>query len=427
MKNEERKKRKTMNKQKLTYLATLAATLLLGACTHDDAPCPPGEQTAAATFRIATRAEGDDENLTPLPEGQKARLYVGDRRQEGDLEDIVYFKQYEDIENGRYTLEDMHPQWYKLAFISVPDKTDGPKVTLPIPEEDSEFNIIELDYSPVLNVQKQDGEDNSLSLYRKVIDRWFQPGKTLEEDVRLERITGQLVLDMDVLKDQFRNQVTKIEVTLTGIPDHVYLHDNANGEIITEAKAMTPYTYTFNNIDWDSDANFIKYFNLLPCTFGNANTSVHGKITVYPSQTSESPVADSYTDYPFCISPNETFPIKANTRTKVHFNGLENNEFVLRYDIAPMEGSDEPGIDIADPDQWNGWGEDDGEEETPDNPGDEPSTDPEPGPSDEPSAGEEEQQPETGEEQPGTDEEQPDSGTEGTTDTEETTEETVTP
>lgn len=349
-----------MNKQKLTYLAALAASLLLGACTHDDAPLSPEEQTAAATFRIATRAEGDDEHLTPLPEGQKARLYVGDRRQEGEQKDIVYFNQQVDITNDRYTLTNMLPQWYKLAFISVPDKTDGPKVTLPIPEGDSEFNTIELDYSPVLNVQEQDGEDNSLSLYRKVIDRWFQPGKTLEEDVRLERITGQLVLDMDVLKDQFRNTVTKIEVTLTGIPDHVYLHDNANGEVVTRAGATDPYTYTFEITDeqWKSDEHFIKHFNLLPCTFANKVDSEQGHatatVTIFPGQTEDNQGEGTSTTYSFCVSDNDTFQIKPNYRTHVDFNGLKEGEFVLRYDLMDESGND-GGINAADPDNWNGW------------------------------------------------------------------------
>ena len=350
-----------MMKHRLTYLTALAAALLMASCTgdHDSLPTPQ-PQAGAATFRIFTRAQqGPDTD-------QEASLYVAERRKE-DAEDELYCTAPpQDLGSGAYLIENMTAQWYKLAFVCVPRSVRLPEVA-----EGAAFNDITLDYTPVLErgtVAPYDDfqtADEDLAIYRAVIDRWLLPDSTLTEDVTLRRITGQLVLDMGVLKDQFAGQVTQIEVTLADIPSQVYLRDNANGEIIPAAtettEAYNNYTYTFpiSPEQWESNDNFLMYFNLLPCTLGGtegeeAGNSPTAKVTITrygDNETAENATGDTMTEETYTLSSTRTgsIDIKSNTRTLVYFNGVENDEFVVRY--AGFEGS---GIGVDD-DEWDGW------------------------------------------------------------------------
>lgn len=359
-------------KQKMTYLCGLAATLLLAtACQNEDTPAGPETQTASATFHIQTRA-GDGTHQTAL--------YIAERKKEND-QDELYCSDRQEITGETYTLTGMTAQWYKLAFISVPQG-----VALPDIPEDKAFNNLLLDYSPVLNNQNQ-GETDDLAIYRVIKDRWLMPGETLTEDAELTRITGQLVLDMGILNDQFAGQVTEIKVTLTDVPYRVYLRDNANGEIIyPEAEGTasqdegddTPqpeepityerkvFTYTFHIVQtqWESRNNFKMYFNLLPFTVTGqkleddpisgmpqasgctvAITRCKDNQTV---PTADGPVTETY---PLIDGTSGSIGIQANTRTTLRFNGLEDNEFVVRYDKFDDNSN---GIGVAD-DEWNGW------------------------------------------------------------------------
>lgn len=347
-----------MMKHRLTYLTALAAALLMASCTgdHDSLPTPQ-PQAGAATFRIFTRAQqGPDTD-------QEASLYVAERRKE-DAEDELYCTAPpQDLGSGAYLIENMTAQWYKLAFVCVPRS-----VTLPEVEEGAAFNDITLDYSPVL--ERGTNKDNpthqtadeDLAIYRAVIDRWLLPDSTLTEDVTLRRITGQLVLDMGVLKDQFAGQVTQIEVTLADIPSQVYLRDNSNGEIIYPENTAGTYTYIFpiSPEQWASGENYRMYFNLLPCQLVGAyreettSDEVEGcqiAITRQEEQLpGQAPADDTVTEtYPLASTKGESISIKANTRAIVYFNGVEDGEFVVRY--AGFENS---GIGVAD-DEWNGW------------------------------------------------------------------------
>lgn len=363
-------------KQKMTYLCGLAATLLLAtACQNEDTPAGPETQTASATFHIQTRA-GDGTHQTAL--------YIAERKKEND-QDELYCSDRQEITGETYTLTGMTAQWYKLAFISVPQG-----VALPDIPEDKAFNNLLLDYSPVLNNQNQ-GETDDLAIYRVIKDRWLMPGETLTEDAVLTRITGQLVLDMGILNDQFAGQVTKIEVTLTDVPYRVYLRDNANGKIIYpeadegaasqdegddtpqpeepityERKDFT-YTFSINQTQWESRNNFKMYFNLLPFTVTGqkleddpasgmpqasgctvAITRCEDNQIVPADGTAYETVTETY---PLIDGTSGSIGIQANTRTTLRFNGLEDNEFVVRYDNFEDKNN---GIGVAD-DEWNGW------------------------------------------------------------------------
>lgn len=356
-------------KQKMTYLCGLAATLLLAtACQNEDTPAGPETQTASATFHIQTRA-GDGTHQTAL--------YIAERKKE-NTQDELYCSDKKDIIGNTYTLTDMTAQWYKLAFISVPQGVDLPEIPA-----DSAFNDLLLDYSPVLDQTQtsSQGENDDLAIYRVIKDRWLMPGEPLTEDAELTRITGQLVLDMGILNDQFAGQVTQIEVTLTDVPYRVYLRDNANGEIIypeaDEGTASqdegddTPqpeepityerkdFTYTFpiDQTQWESRNNFKMYFNLLPFTVTGStdeNKIVSGcRVTITRCEDNQTVPADGPVTetYPLIDGTSGSIGIQANTRTTLRFNGLEDNEFVVRYDKF---GDNSNGIGVAD-DEWNGW------------------------------------------------------------------------
>lgn len=327
-------------KQKLTYLCGLAATLLLAAaCTNDDPLPAPEQETGSATFHIDTRATGDDGRTT-----HTTHLYVAQRPTENNDEALECID-HQILTGESFTLADMTARWYKLAFVSVPQGA-----TVSTPDVDgNEYNDYIIDYSGVLSTQNQ-GEKDDLAIYRQVIDRWLMPGQDLSETVTLTRLTGQLILNMGKLIDQFPGQVTNITVTLTDVPNQVYVHDNANGEIINPDNAKAEYTYSVENPT--SETDFIMYFNLLPFTLQGNLTEEEGEKVVHGCK-----VAVTYQEEGKDAIPQEyplrgeggAISIQRNTKTYVYFNGLESNEFVVRYDI-PTGG----GIDV-DNDEWDGW------------------------------------------------------------------------
>ena len=326
-------------KQKLTYLCGLAATLLLAAaCTNDDPLPAPEQETGSATFHIDTRATGD--NLT-------THLYVAQRPTENNDEALECIN-HQTLDGNSFTLTDMTARWYKLAFVSVPSEA---KVSTP-EANGKEYNDYIIDYSDVLSKQNQgEDEDEDLAIYRQVIDRWLMPGENLSETVTLTRLTGQLILNMGKLIDQFPGQVTNITVTLTNVPNQIYVHDNANGDIIP-AGTTAKYTYSYDVEDPTSETDFIMYFNLLPFTLQGNLTEEEGEKVVNGCKvavTYQEEGKDVITqEYPL-RGEGGAISIQRNTKTYVYFNGLESNEFVVRYDI-PTDG----GIDVDD-DNWDGW------------------------------------------------------------------------
>ncbi|HIZ32027.1 MAG TPA: hypothetical protein H9814_00555 [Candidatus Bacteroides merdigallinarum] len=327
-------------KQKLTYLCTLAALLTATACTHDDAPAPGGttEGTASAAFHIQTRADG-----TGIGQGQHAWLYLAERLPQLPDDEKLYCDKCYNVSNGAYLIENLTAQWYKMAFICLPEGVEAPEPA----DNNHEFNDYVIDYSPVLTNQDALNPDKDLAIYRQVIDRWLLPDKTLKEDVTLTRITGQLVLDMGILKDQFPGKVSQIEVTLTGVPQKVYLHDNVDeypdNAIMTNSLS---YQFIISQETWESNDHFRVYLDLLPFDLTDATVEVKHEDETEDGATIEFPLGAGHhgsDDTPKTIS------VKANIRTTVYFRGMEDNEFEVRY-----AGFDNLSIDV-DGGDWNGW------------------------------------------------------------------------
>ena len=334
-------------KQKLTYLCALAALLTATACTHDDAPGGTAEGTASASFHITTRADG----TTNIGQGQHAWLYLAERLPELPNGKQLYCDHRYPVGSGAYLIEGLTAQWYKLAFICLPQGVNAPTV-----DNNHEFNDYVIDYSPVLITQDALNPDKDLAIYRQIIDRWLLPDEKLTENVTLTRITGQFILDMGILKDQFPGRVSQITVSLSKVPQKVYLRDNGNGEILypTEdgntSESLSPYSFDITDEDWQSNDHFRVYLDLLPFELKNATVTVKHLAPVV-GQTEMQEIALPFPLVSGHHSGGETgtISVKPNTRTTVYFRGMESDEFEVRY-----AGFDNQSIDV-DGGEWNGW------------------------------------------------------------------------
>ena len=355
-------------KRKTIYFCTLAALMMLPACNNnDEVPAVPAEKETVMLSGTVSRADGSG-----IPAGHQAKLYVAERKAE-DPQEELYYNRVEDITDGTYSLTNMLAQWYKLAFVSAPES-----VILPKEPSNHAFNKLIVDYSPVLKNQDEH-QSEDLAIYRANIDRWLMPDEPLEENVTMKRITGQLVLDMGVLEDQFPSKVSKIEVHLPGVPAQVYIRDNADGSVNLVEGQTTNCSYTFEP---SSQEEYAMYFNLLPCTLENGviskkeetelespvenegTESGGGTETETPDAGSKSRAESTYsatgsyikvtygeTEVLYAIKSTQegqSIEIKPNVKTTVYFNGMENGEFEVRY--AGFEGTE---IDVEE--DWNGW------------------------------------------------------------------------
>ena len=335
-------------KQKLTYLCALAALLTATACNHDDAPGGTAEGTASASFHITTRADG----TTGIGQGQHAWLYLAERLPELPNGEQLYCDQCYDVGSGAYLIEGLTAQWYKLAFICLPQGVKAPKPA----DNNHEFNDYVIDYSPVLITQDALNPDKDLAIYRQIIDRWLLPDERLTENVTLTRITGQFILDMGILKDQFPGRVSQITVSLGQVPQKVYLRDNGNGEILypTEdgntSESLSPYSFDITDEDWQSNDHFRVYLDLLPFELEDATVTVKH----FAPKEGEAEMQEIALPFPLVSGHHSggetgTISVKPNTRTTVYFRGMESDEFEVRY-----AGFDSQSIDV-DGDEWNGW------------------------------------------------------------------------
>lgn len=331
-------------KQKLTYLCALAALLTATACTHDDAPGGTAEGTASASFHITTRADG----TTGIGQGQHAWLYLAERLPELPNGEQLHCDHRYPVGSGAYLIEGLTAQWYKLAFICLPQGVNAPTV-----DNNHEFNNYVIDYNPVLtNQDTQDAlnANKDLAIYRQIIDRWLLPDEKLTEDVTLTRITGQLVLDMGILKDQFPGPVSRITVSLGKVPQKVYLRDNGNGEILYPTDAIMTqsisYPFDISPETWEGNDHFRVYLDLLPFELEDATVTVVHEDGTEDGATIRFPLVSGHHSG---TDEKEKISVKPNTRTTVYFRGMESDEFEVRY-----AGFDSQSIDVDD-DEWNGW------------------------------------------------------------------------
>ena len=105
----------------------LSLLLTFAACSDEESNVTTQEGNATMTFRLSTRAEGDEATSTE----QHTHLYVAERLSEhsgidednpmGGTEIPLYCDKDFTIEGNSYSVTNLLGQWYKFAFVCVPD------------------------------------------------------------------------------------------------------------------------------------------------------------------------------------------------------------------------------------------------------------------------------------------------------------------
>ena len=370
----------------------LGLLLALAACSDEETNLAPQEGNATMTFRLSTRADEEGAALTE----QHTHLYVAERLSEhsgidednpmGGTEIPLYCDKDFVIDGNEYSVTNLLGQWYKFAFVCVPDLEEvkgkpfeemGEKMLFKrynaTEDNINDFNEYHIDYTPVLKYQGNNlrkVSDKDLSVYRKVIDRWAIANSVLTENVLLGRLTGQLVLHMGKLQDQFPTQVDSIVVYLDKVPAWFYVRDNASDSIIYKPSTVGRDVYNVRAVwipteeEYKNNEEVTIVLNLLPEQFDSNDV-----IRVYRSQNDRpdpSHPLQNDEGEPIVIKKNtrtivrfnglhpeefEPIVIKKNTRTIVRFNGLHPEEFEVRY-AGFADGND--AVVGVDDDKWNG-------------------------------------------------------------------------
>lgn len=339
--------RRTGFNYKLMALAVLA--ILLPGCA-DDASLPSTDGSVA--FHLATRSGDEGSTLRAIGEEQATRLFVAERAQEhvglGD-DEALHLARTVDLTGGSYQLTGLYGQWYKFAFVCVPDIAGQDQLGFSLFNPDNvsnqhDFNDYYINYSPVLTYQAKnlrEAQGKDLAIYRKVIDRWVDAVNPTSEDVVLGRQTGELVLDMGKLKDQFEHPVTEIKLVLMDVADWMLVRDEAVDSVIVNADPENDYiifTYEVDPAD-DPDEPVVITYALLPGTLTDATVQVRPEgdgnpITIKLADDDKAPIT-----------------IRKNVRTTVLFNGMHPDEFEVRY--AGFDDGNDATIDVDD-DKWDG-------------------------------------------------------------------------
>ncbi len=324
----------------------LVLASLLAGCSADEAETV--EERTDYSFVVRTRGTG-----TTVPDDavQCTRLYVVERLQEHAADHLHCSadRRYT-LTGGTYALTDLYGQWYKFAFVCVPQWNGGGGEVL-LTEENPvdktcDYNKLLIDYSPVLTYQKENvniAQTADLNVYRRVIDRWIDPDATNTEDVEMSRITGELQIDMGIPADQFEKNVKAITLTLKTPVMKVYVRDASNDEVTTVAGTTDMvYTLDFSGLGGEAykaamATRQVFRLCLLPGVLS-------GSIAVTFNGTSAS------TTLPIGTATDETrVEVRKNRVTTVLYNGMQKNEFEVRY--AGFATGTDATVDVDD-DEW---------------------------------------------------------------------------
>lgn len=334
-------------KNNIALILSVASIFAICSCSEKEPVAGDSGDMTRVMFKVSTKTGGTAGSLT--------RLYVAERLQEHDNNETLHCRMSSDLtptEDGSavvYSVENMTAQWYKFAFVSVPDGIsylpgesgatgliDGASM---LAEEDGcDFNSIVIDYSQVLEAQQADvtliSSEADLHVYRKIIDRWLLPDQELVEDVALERVTGRLVLDMGIPEDQFPDEVEYITVSMRA-PSVMYLHDEADGEAILKEHSEMNCVFEYRDVPWNTRNHFIIQLDLLPGEIPAATT-----VTVKYEGSASAAVYN-------LVSEEGSISIKPSTMTTVRFNGIKDGFREVRYAGFPNDAV----VDVA-PDVW---------------------------------------------------------------------------
>ena len=343
-----------MKKTTLILSLALASVAVFCSCSEKAATeSADAGESAGMFFKAAKRQGGGSGDLT--------RLYVAERLQEHDNGEALHCSMTVDLTlssdglSWSYSLTDMTAQWYKFAFVSVPDAIsysgdvsgvpvsgtiDGDRMFTSagtVNTDDCDFNNIVIDYSGVLDAQQASvtlGSRYDLHIYRKIINRWLLPDTDLSEDVRLSPVTGRLVLDMGIPEDQFPEKVSSMTVYIY-TPTQMYLRDNSDGSVFIGEESRKSYSFTYRDIPWNTGGHFRISLDLLPSELDGALVTVAygdgADSFIYRIAGEDSPVS-----------------VRSGTKTTVLFNGIEDGFREVRYAGFP---DGDAAVDVGD-DTW---------------------------------------------------------------------------
>lgn len=328
------------------YMAMLFAFTLFSCSDEMKEGVENDGNVPVATFNVTTRAS-DNSADNEISDKQFTRLFLAERlseHTESDGSETLHcdVSNRFDLDGSTYQLEGLKGQWYKFAFVCVPDLNGIGGSAMFVGEtkeysEEHDFKKLMVDYQPVLDYQASDptaANNDDLSVYRKIIDRWVDATNPTSEDVALTRVTGQLILDMGKPADQFENPVSSITLTVT-IPSRFYIRDEAEDQVIVDDNTSEK-NFTINVSD--QKTRQILRVSLLPGELTSAKVTVN-----FEGETSEEFVLQN--------ENKEPIQIKKNTRTTVLFNGMHTDEFEVRY--AGFDDGNDAVIDVDD-DKWDG-------------------------------------------------------------------------
>ena len=338
-------------------LSISAALALMPACSEKpDSPqgVPVRDGESCVSFRVSAPASADAVY-------ELTRLYVAERLPEHDNDEALHCSASFDLGlaadgvSHEYKVEGMTAQWYKFAFVSVPDAIsysgdvsgvpvsgtiDGDRMFTSagtVNTDDCDFNNIVIDYSGVLDAQQASvtlGSGYDLHIYRKIINRWLLPDTDLSEDVRLSPVTGRLVLDMGIPEDQFPEKVSSMTVYIY-TPTQMYLRDNSDGSVFIGEESRKSYSFTYRDIPWNTGGHFRISLDLLPSELDGALVTVAygdgADSFIYRIAGEDSPVS-----------------VRSGTKTTVLFNGIEDGFREVRYAGFP---DGDAAVDVGD-DTW---------------------------------------------------------------------------
>lgn len=333
-----------MKKTVLHYM--MLAVLFATSCTKEEMPAE-GPEGAALHVEVRSGTTGTHD----------VRLFLANRSKEHNNDELHCPEEWrfdltestEPDKAGTYTysLENLLPQWYKMAFVAVPHIKGQTLFSEETPGENTcDFNKLVIDYSPALRdgVNGQQGGPD-LAIYREATDGWLEKGATLTENVKLKRLTGVLELNLGVLKDQFEKQVTQIVLSMR-VPTRMYVSDEGADNLVLTGEVQTfTYTYTPTGDQWTSNDKYvIQNIHLLPTELTEAY------LGVYEQGKSEPKI---YKIARFSLT-GSIVEIKSNMRTLLYFNGMEDTEFEVRYAGFDTDDNDaEIGIEDND---WTAGG-----------------------------------------------------------------------
>lgn len=336
--------------------AASAVSLLAGCASDGDIASPESGSFAAGVFR---RMAGNVMSA-PDDELQLTRLYLAQRMQEHDfLHDPLHcgIEDRYTLTGGEYRIENLYGQWYKFAFVCVPEWDNGGGENL-LSEEDPkertcDYNKLLIDFNDVMDYQQANvnvAASRDVNIYRRVLDRWIDPDEENMEDVEMTRITGELFLDMGIPADQFEHPLKFVSITLEAPESRVYIRDESRDEVIPAPgsdQADRVYTLDFSALGEEEYALAMKQRQSLRiCMLPQV---LHGGITVAFKGNASAIYIPIGEDRDNGDIPLE---VRKNRITTVLYNGMEKNEFEVRY--AGFDAGNDSAVDV-DEDVWDGW------------------------------------------------------------------------